>query len=370
MSYINLPITTDPDELSADALDFLMQAIPGWQPQEGHLEVWLIEVLARMEAETRDVASRVPVSIFRYFGKSLMGIPAVDAARASVETTWTVMDPSGYTIPAGTVVAYPVAGDRQIYFEVSADVVVPPGSTSSADGEVVLTALEPGSAANDLDGSSFSLVDALAFVTGIEVESPSSGGVDAESDDEYLDRLRGELALLSPRPILPNDFAVLAQRIAGVDRAKAIDGYKPSDGTFNNERMVTVALADEEGNAVPTGVKNAVAAYLDSLREVNFVVNVIDPTFTTLDVTATVKKLSSANTAAVADAAKAALRDYLSPANWDWDTVVRFNELISLLDQVPGVDYVDTIQTPGSNVTLPGVAALVDAGQISVTVLE
>jgi hypothetical protein len=370
MTYIELPITTDPDELTAIALDFLMQAIPGWTPQEGHLEVWMIEVLARMEAETRDVASRVPVSIFRYFGKSLMGIPAVDAARASVETTWTVVDGAGYTIPAGAVVAYPVAGDRQVYFEVSADVVVSPGSTSSADGEVVLTALEPGSSGNGLDGSLFSLVDALAFVTGIEAEGPSSGGVDAESDADYLDRLRSELALLAPRPILPNDFAVLAQRIGGIDRAKAIDGYKPSDGTFNNERMVTVALADENGNAVATNVKNAVAAYLDSLREVNFVVNVIDPTFTTLDVTATVKKLPSASTQAVADAAAAALRDYLSPAAWDWNTVVRYNELISVLDRVPGVDYVDTIQTPGGNVTLPGVAALVEADEIVITVLE
>ena len=63
-SYLDLPIDTDPTTLTADALDFLMASIPGWVPQEGHLEVWLIEVLARMEAETRDVASRVPVSIF------------------------------------------------------------------------------------------------------------------------------------------------------------------------------------------------------------------------------------------------------------------------------------------------------------------
>jgi Baseplate J-like protein len=186
MTYIDLPITTDPDELSADALDFLMEAIPGWKPQEGHLEVWLIEVLARMEAETRDVASRIPTSIFRYFGKSLMGIPAIDAARASVETTWTVVDASGYTIPAGTVVAYSVAGDQQVYFEVSADVVVAPGSTSTATGEVVLTALEPGSAANNLEGAQFSLVDALAYVTDITAEGPTSGGVDAETDGEYF----------------------------------------------------------------------------------------------------------------------------------------------------------------------------------------
>jgi Baseplate J-like protein len=363
MTYIELPITTDPDVLSASAFDELMAAIPGWRPQEGHLEVWLIEVLARMEAETRDVASRIPPTIFRYFGKSLMGIPAIDAARARVETTWGVVNASGYTIPAGTVVSYPVSGDRQVYFEVETEVVIPPGSTVTADGEVVLIALEAGDEANGLTGSSFMLVDALAFVAGIESEGVSAGGADAESDEEYLARLRDELKLLTPRPIRPDDFSTLAKRIAGVDRAVTIDGYNPSNGTYNNERMVAVALADEDGNAVLTPVKTAVATYLESLREVNFVVNVIDPTYTTIDVTATVKKLPSATTQVVGEAAVAAVKG-------DWKPVVRYNELISLLDRVEGVDYVETLQTPGSNVILPGVAALVKAGTVSITVLE
>jgi uncharacterized phage protein gp47/JayE len=365
-NYIDLPITTDADDLSADALDLLIQAIPGWTPQEGHLEVWLIEVLARMEAETRDVASRIPTSIFRYFGKSLMGIPAIDAGRASVETTWTVVDASGYTIPAGTVVAYSVAGDQQVYFEVSDDVVVAPGSTSTATGEVVLRALEAGSAANDLEGAQFSVVDALAYVTGITAEGPTSGGVDAETDDEYLDRLRDELRLLAPRPILPDDFATLAIRITGVERAIAVDGYNPADGTYNNERMIAVAVADEAGHGVSPTIKAAVDSYLQSLREVNFVVNIIDPTITTVDVTATIKVLDTYNTDDVIAAVEAALQNYLTPATWSWASVLRYNELIALISDVPGVDYVADLTQPNSNVTLPGVAALIQAGTISI----
>src|SRR5215218_2622556 len=283
MTYIDLPITNDPDELTADALDFLMQAIPGWTPQEGHLEVWLLEVFARIEAETRDVASRVPRSIFRYYGKSLVGVVPIDAAPAQVATTWTVIDAAGYTITADTVVSYRVSGDQQVYFSVLSDVVIAPGSTETAEGEVILQALEPGSAANGLDEDNFQLVDALAFVSEIEAVGVSSGGVDAETDDEYLSRLREELQLLTPRPILADDFATLAQRIGGVERATAIDGYNPSDGTFNNERMVTVAVADEAGHGVSPVIKTAVDAYLQSLREVNFIVHVIDPTITTVD---------------------------------------------------------------------------------------
>jgi hypothetical protein len=474
VSYIEFPITTDPDELSAAAFDELMSSIPGWTPQEGHLEVWLIEVLARMEAETRDVASRVPVSIFRYFGKSLMGIPAVDAARASVNTTWTVVNNAGYTIPAGTVVAYPASGDQQVYFEVTTDVVIESGSTSTSTGEVELMALEPGTEANGLvAGSTWQLVDALAFVSTITSAASTSGGVDAESDEEYLDRLRAELQLLTPRPILPNDFAVLSQRIAGVERATAIDGYipavnekqsvtitgSPTGGTFtltysgqttaaiaynanaaavqsalealsnigvgdvtvtggalpgtavvveftgalagtnvsqmtasssltggsspavtiattqggaaaqtNQERAVTVAVADEDGAAVSSPTKQAVDTYLQSLREVNFAVHVIDPTYTAVNVTATLKAKAGFDTAAVDAAATAAVQEYLSPANWSWSSTVRYNELISLLDQVEGVDYVVSLTTPSADVTLTGVANLTTASTVNITV--
>jgi Baseplate J-like protein len=474
VSYIDFPIETDPEVLTADALDQLMSAISGWVPQEGHLEVWVLEVISRINAETRDVASRVPVSIFRYFGKSLLGLSPIDAARARVDTTWTVVDNAGYTIPAGTVVAYPVSGDQQVYFEVAADVVIEAGSDTSATGEVELVALEAGTEANGLAaGSSWQLVDAFAFVDTITSAASTSGGVDAETDAEYLDRLRTELQLLSPRPILPNDFAVLAQRIAGVERATAIDGYipavnekqtvtitgSPTGGTFtltysgqttaaiaynanaaavqsalvalsnigvgdvtvtggalpgtavvveftgalagtnvsqmtasssltggsspavtvtttqggaaaqtNQERAVTVAVADEDGQAVSSGTKTAVDDYLQSLREVNFDVHVIDPTYTAVNITATLKAKAGADPTAVDTAATTAVQEYLSPATWNWSSTVRYNELISLLDQVEGVDYVVSITTPSADVTLSGVASLPTPGTVSITV--
>src|SRR3954452_9299787 len=94
--------------------------------------------------ETQAVAPRVPPAIFAYFGKSLLGIPAIEAARARVPSTWTARDTLGHTITAGTVVAYSVAADRQVYFTVESDVIVPPGQATTADGEVTLVALEPG----------------------------------------------------------------------------------------------------------------------------------------------------------------------------------------------------------------------------------
>jgi uncharacterized phage protein gp47/JayE len=366
--YISFPLTTDYDTLHADALDFLAANLPGWVPREGQLDTWMVEVWARMQYETQAVAALVPLGIFAYFGKSVLGIPAITAWPAAVQSTWTLTDTNGHTIPAGTVVAYPIDGDTSLYFQVAGDVTVPPSSSTTSAGEVTLIAVEAGTAANGLGAGTVNLVDSLAWVDTITTTATTAGGVDAESDAAYLDRLRTLLKLLAPRPIKPADFSALALEVAGVARATTIDGYNPGDLTSGNERMVAVAVADAAGQPLSSGVKTAVQTFLDSEREVNFVVNVIDPTYTSVNVTATLKKLSTADGAVVQAAAEAALADYLSPANWDWSGTVRRFELVSLLDQVAGVDYVVSITTPSGDVALSGVASLPQPGSITITV--
>jgi uncharacterized phage protein gp47/JayE len=372
--YITIPLSTDPDDLAASALDDLAQRIDGFVPQEGHLEVAMIEVLARLVAENRDVASRVPADIFRYAGQSLHGIPSTAAASAQVNSTWTAYDDLGHTIPAGTLVGYQLASDRQAFFRVVDQVTIAPGKTATSLGEVVLRAVAPGAAYNGIPPTAIQLADALSFVRSVVTTGTTSGGVDAETSSAYLDRLRQELRLMTPRPIHPQDFAVLARRISGVDRAVAIDGYNPVNGTYDNERMVAVALADQLGNPVPASVSAEVAAYLEDQREVNFVVRTIAPTYTTVDVDARLIAQAGFDVDVVAASASAALRAYLDPATWDFEEGVYHNELVSLLDQVPGVKRVDQVvkriagSSPVVDVVLAGVAPLVKAGSMSVSV--
>lgn len=230
MRYIELPIETDPDELVQDAFDYIQSVFPDWQPNDANLEVVLLAVIAQMAAEARDVASDVPASIFQYFGETIMQIPKVAASNASVGSTWTMINNAGYTIEAGTLVGIPRTGDELVPFEVVSDVVVPPGSVATAADEVDLVALQPGADANNLTGPP-QLIDTLDFVTTIVLAAAGTGGgADGETTDEYLDRLTEEMQLLSPRPVRAVEFAALARRIAGVDRATAIDNYN----AFNN----------------------------------------------------------------------------------------------------------------------------------------
>ena len=214
--------------------------------------------------ETGQVTSLVAPGIFRWFGRNVINIQPIDAVPAMVPSTWTLSDNAGHTIKAGTAVSLQKSGDENLFFAVQTDVVVAPGATTTAGGEVVLVAIVDGVNGNGISPGPATLIESLAWVDGVITTMTTSGGVEPELDDAYLNRLSRDLQLLSPTPTLAEDFEVMAANVAGVGRAHAVDGYNPADSTYDNERMVTVALTDASGVAVGSPIKAAVKAYLES----------------------------------------------------------------------------------------------------------
>jgi uncharacterized phage protein gp47/JayE len=307
VAYIDLPIELDVEVMKDDAVALLQETFPGWEPAAGNLETILIEAIAEMAYEQAAVAASVPSAIFRAFGLRLVGLPPIDGAVATGISAWTATDTLGHTIPAAAQVT---VGD--IAFETTEEATIPIGESSV---NISVAAIEVGTAANDLTGA-MDLVDTLAYVDSVVLSGLTAGGVDAETDEDYLARLVEELQLMAPRPIVPEDFSTLAHRIAGVDRATAIDGYNPGDDTYDNERMITIAAVDEDGEAVSAGILNDIETYLNTLREATFVVNTTDPAYTTIDVVSTVTVLPGFDTATVLIAAAAAVQEFFQPYNW------------------------------------------------------
>lgn len=380
--YITYPIDTDPQDLAQLAYDSLEASVPGWEAAAGSFESILIGALAQMAADVRDVASDVPTSIFRYFGANVMNIPPEEGVQSEATTTWTLIDSAGYTIPGGTLVGIP-GPEGLIPFEVDGDITVPNGSATATD--VVIRAIDSGALPNGLTGDA-TMIDSLSYVSSVTVTAEPSGGVDPETDDDYLNRLSAELQLMSPRPILPNDFAQIALRNENVSRCVAIDGYNPGDDTYNNDRMVTVVPLGLTGAALTSPQKSELDAELQALREVNFIVNVDDPDFSDIDVTAQVTYLPGyEDTAALAAAVDAALTEALDPLNWapdlsqkasGWlnDSKVRYLTISDIIYNVPGVRYVKSL-TIGKNggtqgtadLTLTGPAPLPNPGTMAIT---
>ena len=237
----------DPDRLTADAVAFLQSVVPGWVPADGNLDTWMLAAHARINAELLSTARDVPAAIFQAYGQRLIGVPPVTGAAATVTVTWAATDSLGHTVPAGTQVGYRVSGDTLLVFVPLTDVVIPPGSTNL--GGSVLTAVGVGTAWNGVPTGVLELVDSLSWLSSVTATAVSSGGVDAETDDQYVARLTVDLRLLAPRPILPADFSVFAQTITGVTRAYTIDGYDPG---VNEVQRLTVTGTPAGGSSAVT----------------------------------------------------------------------------------------------------------------------
>jgi hypothetical protein len=221
--YISLPVSIDPSALTKQALANIVAQIPSWIPREGHLEVAVIEEVAQMVSVSAQVAAQMSVIIFQYFGP-LIGVVPEAGVQATVPAIFTMVDTAGYTIAAGDVVSYPVGGSTSVMFVVQNQIVIPPGQLT---GTGMLTSQTLGTFPNGLVPAACQLVTTNSTVATVATTAVVSGGVNAETQAAYLNRLSAELQLLAPRPILAADYAAMAENVAGVFRAMAIDNLNP-----------------------------------------------------------------------------------------------------------------------------------------------
>lgn len=368
--YVSVPIETDPAELTQDVFDYLQSYVSTWVPADGNLDVRIISAIAQMAAESRDVASDVPTSIFRYFGSELINLPPIDAVGATFSATFTAFNTLGHTIPAGTTVQGTDTGGNVTYWTTVSDAVIPGGSNSIAG--VNLLAQLSGTSSNNFTFTSgqLTLVDSLAYIATVTATSTSSGGVDAEDDDTYLNRLRQELTLLTPRPIIPSDFATIALNFPGVNRAVAIDGYNLPAKSTPNAATITVYVMASDGSTPSTGTLTAIQNQLLSQREVNWNIYVSGPVSVSVRVDYNVIALIGVDKVALKTAIQAALAFYLSPAQWGSDPSgvstawtnkqsLRLSEVSAVIQGVTGVDYVQTLtlNTVAANLDLTAAGA-------------
>lgn len=128
-------------------------------------------------------------------------------------------------------------------------------------------------------------------------------------------------------------------------------------GSFENERTVTVFVTNREGRSLTAEAMADLEAWLREFREINFVVNVREPRYNEIRVTAEVHVLPRYAAASVVANVKTAIESFLSPATFgnpsaqetgstSWLNIVqgyslvRYNTIVGLIEAVPGVQYV------------------------------
>ena len=366
--YTNLVIyDKDPQDIVDAALVVLQARLPEWTPSETNIELALLEAMALEVAETIYTINRLPEVMVETL-LALYEIERDQGVAPSVTIEFTMEDNAGYTIDEGTEVSISISASENLSFFTDSDLVIAPGNTT---GTKTATAIENTISANGVAiGTSCELVDAIEAVESIETTTVIAGGEAPEDDTTFLTRGIQRLQRLTDTLVIPEHFSQYALEKTYVTRAYAIDNYNSEAGSGvpgDHDGHITVVVYGDGAN-VSNGNKALLLAELDDNASGNLGVHLLNPTINTVNVAIAVKKVDAYTTGAIQTAVQTALTAYLNTATWDWSGTVRRNELITLVSNITGVDYVVSLTTPASDVTYATEGNLVTAGVLTVTV--
>lgn len=383
--FVRLPVAATPQAMLEEWAGEMEALIEGWDPALAEYETIQAQaIIFRIVFPLLQLASRVDAAIFNQWGQQIVKVLPHEAQRATVTSTWTVRDSNGYTITAGTQVDIARTGDERVGFVVVSDVVVPPGKTATAAGEVLLEAIEPGLEGNDLSGEGI-LVDALLYVTDIALVGESGNGADAEDPLVFLGRLAETMQTFIEGVVIARDVEIVVRNVPGVGGAVAIDNFNAETEEDEQEKTTTVAVKAPDGSAVSAEVKEAIAAVLEEKREVNYLFFVIDPTFHSLDIEAAIVPMQGFDKATVVANVKAAIEDAYDPAtanqqppgnaaSWVNSTTLRYQDLVTVVNNAEGVDHYTTLKWRiaavafgVADISLTGIAPLALPDAITIT---
>ncbi len=354
---IGVLLPTEPDELAALAYDYLEAVFPGWDRSRGDAMSQMVAAHARLCAAENETASEMSYEALRWLALWVDGLAPGLATSAQTTATVVAVDNLGYTVRDGDRFEIATSGDEGQVFVAVGDTTIPPLSTSTGVGEVVLIAEAAGAAGSGLPADSdVQPVDALAWIESVTLEELTTGGVDAQTDDEHLSQWIALRALSHDTPILATDAAALVKAlIPGVGRTLALDNYDPALGTFGHEKYNPIAATDLVGEPLGSGVKALAVALLESRRTWGFHTDVINGTYSTVDVATAYSTHAGFDVPAADEVVIAALTTYLDPLVWstsansdgeEWNakTHVRYLEAAAVIDRVEPVDEITSLK--------------------------
>lgn len=263
---------------------------------------------------------------------SVWNVSRVQATYAAFDITVTGVDDS--IIPAGTRW---VSTDR-IEYESSIDATI-----SSGTATVSVVSITPGEIGNVLDGQIINLTSPVSgVVSDATVSSTPVDGIDAETDESLLARLRARIQM-PPHGGSENDYVTWAKEnpMYRVTRAWAYENW---GGPGN---VGVTFLMDGEADPIPTAPAIAsVAAYIATRRPLCATVDVFAPTPVVVDFTIAL----TPNTGAVKVAVQDALAAHLAEAGYP-DATLYLSKINEAISSAAGEeDHVMTV--PSANIVL------------------
>ena len=359
----------DPYSIVKAAILDAQSKFSAFNPAVGSLELALLDSLSLIASELVFAINRQPDQIMHDV-MSTFGIARDLGTPPDVNINLNTIDSTGWEFPAGLVFRMYDGAGNSIDFETTAPASVPVN---------VSFALIPATATTNTDifngiagGAALTVITPTSGISFALTQNAVSGGASPETDNEWRDRAAQKIAGLSAVCVLPEHFTLKALENASVYRAYTRDNWNV---TVSATGHVTVGVADSAGGPLSTQQMSDLEDELESFALASLTVHVVEPNWNVIDTETIVTAKSGYSQAAVEDAISDMLFEYLSAKTWDWGDTVRINELISKVDQIEGVDYVESVEatiaggTMGpTDVTLVGPLPLVRSGSHTITV--
>lgn len=205
------------------------------------------------------------------------------------------------------------------------------------------------------------LKSSIPYVAWVRNQRAAMGGLDPETLDNA--RLWGPQALRArTRAVTSEDFEQLAlQATSEVARARCLAPGSAEKASATRPGAVTVLLvpaARGSGEAIPKDrldlppqLRQAVKSFLDERRLLGVELNVGAPSYTWIAVAAVIRTKRKADRERVRQEAERQLYDFLNPVvggadgqGWPFGRPLHVGEVYSVLQNVPGVDFVEEAQ--------------------------
>lgn len=360
LSYLGLDIDDrDPQAIFDAALARFIELAPTARPRNGSVETMLLEAFAIASADVIYALNRFPSTAVEGI-LALYGVPRFAGSPAEGTVTLTLDGTRTLTVEAGQRLSDPTTG---LVLEVSTTTT----GTSVSSLAVPCQTVTNGGAGNAITaGSALDLLDAIPYVTAASVTTAFTGGADAEDDTAYIDRAATVLARVTSSLVLPSHFVAYLLQDARVTRATAIDLYEPG-GTAGSDLGYLTTYTYGRGAQLSSTVREELRAAMQAICSAMVTVYVEQASIVTQNLALTVHALPGYSTATVSADVQAALATWMSPEQWAWGRDIMQSEIIDIAADVTGVDYVTSVTTPSSTVTLAA-NQLAKSGTITVTV--
>lgn len=370
-AYVDLRIFDVPDQdLISAMIAYYGIVNPGWVPREGNTELLLMETIALAIAENVATINRLPGAVVEAV-LHLAGVDRDFGAPAVATATINIADGLGYTIPTGTRFYLPLATGTVVFLAQAPDTQIAPGDTSATIN--LISQINTAAANGVASGTRLVLADQLSMVQTVLLASTVASGRDPETDAAWRDRGVARLKRLSDALVTPPQFNAFIDEDVRIGRVMTVDLWDGSAGSPDTPGAdpghITCCVLDPTGLTLTTPDLTDLQAQAQAKAAAMLAVHVINATLDTITVVASIRTAAGYVAATVAASVVAAVRNYINPLTWTAGAPLRHNEFISIIDQVPGVDYVVTVTLNGGSgdVAASVPKALPQAGTVTVT---